>query len=287
MFPLTSKNKCVLRNRESYPVISYDGDKFIISDSKTNKQLYKYHKGHNYLDVDYFMNGDDWYTIKQNDRSLEIIIESSILSLSLYGKRGTRTDILGETDLGTLNLEFDKGKLGYFDRDTGNFVTYGTTKQKSKPKLPKLPIISERRLVVFINSLDIDELNFYVGYITDNSRYIAPYMYDTGLGYWINYGKIYGYVEIDSIFNRFYLSYTRDYSTDKIMGEVIRSAFIPGRETAEDKEYPVTIDDEKRFLSYYNGIKVSKSEYDDYIHGMIELLEEYLPKLLTGVVMSY
>lgn len=215
---------------------------------------------------------------------------------------------IGDRDDGTLYrgnvLEFDqKGnnrvllqKSGMYDDD--DIVPNGKSPEVILPAMPKSVDVTvvpdlkeykttnERRLVLFM-STDIPELSCFLGYITESSKYIAPNMYDTTLGYWINIGPIYGQVDINTKDNRFYLSFERDYQSGKLVNQFIRTSFMPLRETLGFSEY-VVLTDELWYLKYYDprgsGKTITQEEFIDYNNAKATVVSQYLPKVLTGLL---
>jgi len=61
-----------------------------------------------------------------------------------------------------------------------------------------LPLDTTTRIVIFTNS-DVPFLSWSLAVITSTSKYIAPYLYDTGYGVFISLGPIYGDVDINQL----------------------------------------------------------------------------------------
>jgi hypothetical protein len=152
---------------------------------------------------------------------------------------------------------------------------------------------NERRLVLFINS-DIPELDLFLGYITETSKYTAPYMYNTGIGYWINIGPIYGTIDINDVGNNFYLSYERDYQSGNLVNELIRTSFMPFLEAPQTGEYQMTgFGNVLWYVRYYNPVSsynssgnelITQEEYMKYKKEKADELSKYLPKVLSGLL---
>lgn len=148
-------------------------------------------------------------------------------------------------------------------------------------------IISERRLVLFVNNdPDIPELTLFMGYITDNSKYIAPYMIDTGNGYWINVGSIYGTIDINDLMDNFYLSFERSYDTGKLVNELIRTSFIPLYEAPSANEYRFVNPNSRElwYIRYYSqdesGKLVSQEDFNKYKAAKAGMLKDISSSLI-------
>lgn len=159
--------------------------------------------------------------------------------------------------------------------------------QKLTTTNPSIAGSNERRLVLFINS-DIQELDNFMGYITETSLYNAPYMIDTGIGFWINIGPIFGTVDINDVNNRFYLSYERDYQSGNLVNEFIRTSFMPFMEKPLVNEYP-TGKDELWYVKYYNpqtlkGDIITQEEFLKYKAAKEAMVKQYLPAVLGNLL---
>lgn len=182
-------------------------------------------------------------------------------------------------------------------------IDSGDTKISSIAISPK---ITEQRLVCFVGASDVPETDNFIGIIDDDSEYIAPHMYDLGYTFpidgkevpiWYNFGAIYGEVNIyyppspDGV-KQFRVSYERDIATSNLIGAVIRSSFIPFRETKEDNEYIVidSIDCVKWYVRYYDlagsGKLVTQDEAMDYQIERAEVIKSNLPNVL-GDLLGY
>lgn len=150
------------------------------------------------------------------------------------------------------------------------------------------PTINGRRLVVFTYNEDIDELIHHRGYITTNSRYIAPYMYDTGKGYWINYGKIYGFVEITDLKDNFFSSFTRDIISGKLNGMLTRTTFIPCREEKYGHEVSLVVNNEMLYRRFYcDGTLIDGCEYITRSLKLKLLVMEVIGRDVSSIVLEF
>lgn len=121
--------------------------------------------------------------------------------------------------------------------------------------------VSESLYVAFIGESDVPETNWFIGMMSGDSEYNAPYMFDSGLklngkNLWFNLGPIYGKPIICDLNGEFVVSYSRDLKTGKLVNSYIRTSFTPLHEKKESKEVSV-IDPEsklKLFIKYYDPL---------------------------------
>lgn len=149
-------------------------------------------------------------------------------------------------------------------------------------------VISERRFVIFAGCNDLKELEFHYGYITEDSRYIAPNMCKVSGNCWINIGKIYGHVVLTDHNNNFFMSFFRDFATGELDGELRRTTFIPLFEHQLPSEQSTIVNNEKLFTRYYHhGYLTEQKVYINHIVNVRKVLTLHLPKDLVNMVMGY
>lgn len=157
-----------------------------------------------------------------------------------------------------------------------------------------LPLDTTTRIVIFIDS-DVPFLSWSLGVITSTSRYIAPYLYDTGYGVFINLGPIYGDVDINQLDGTFLMSFKRSFDTGKLVDQYIRTPFIPYREQLEDDEYAIIVEPvfesgrcEKWYVKYYDplgsGKVIAQEEYQQYQAQKKKIVTNILPNVLGGLL---
>lgn len=187
---------------------------------------------------------------------------------------------------------FKAGKLFSTSEYTNRTATKSDTLVGDSSKYADLiasPLLTESRLVLFVGNQDIDELVLHGGYITDKSKYLAPFMYDSGRGYWINYGKIYGFVELIDMKGNFFMSFTRDFDTGELTGVLTRTTFIPTHEKRSKKESQIIVNNEKLYQRFYTneGIPISKAKYLKNKRDIKTVLDEVMIPCLSNMTIEY
>lgn len=196
----------------------------------------------------------------------EIIISNLTINLINYGT----------VDFDEVDYTFATGKI--FMRNL-RLNLMNCVFSMVKIDILKLSVTNEERIVIFlIRDHTIPETNNYIAKISSKSSYIAPYMYKTSHGFWINVGYVYGKVHLETIKGDQYLSYTRSYINNKLIGPVTRTCFIPFNE--QPKDYEIISSDGISYTRYYDykGGLCTFTEYNHYYQSIKDILSQFLPK---------
>lgn len=164
---------------------------------------------------------------------------------------------------------------------------------------PETHTEQERKIVIFADPAteSKDPLHRYLNQFfgTVEGFYVAPYACTVLRGLTIITRPIYGFVRLRTFpDSRFYLQYERN---DKgiVVGEVIRTRFIPFMETATRGEIEGCFEDQDGNLvpvcySYYDpagsGKRITREEYQAYLRQRKNLINELtaLPTVLTNLL---
>lgn len=206
-----------------------------------------------------------------NSIIFELVTENSTLMLKQFSTPD-------DNDISDTIFTADLGKKPDFKDSKGNL----------------LPLDTTTRIVIFTDS-DVPFLSWSLGVITSTSKYIAPYLYDTGYGVFINLGPIYGDVDINQLDGTFLMSFKRSFDTGKLVDQYIRTPFIPYREQLEDDEYPIIVEPvvesgrcEKWYVKYYDplgsGKVIAQEEYQQYQTQKKKIVTNILPNVLGGLL---
>lgn len=138
---------------------------------------------------------------------------------------------------------------------------------------------------------DVPHLCPFIGIIAATSEYVAPFLYDTGYGFYINIGPIYGSVDVNNIDGSFMLSFKRSFESGKLVDQYIRTPFIPYSELLEKDEYEVTINistKETWYVRYYDpfgsGKIISHDQYKRYQNERQLALGDIFPTVLQDLL---
>jgi hypothetical protein len=161
----------------------------------------------------------------------------------------------------------------------------------NKSKKYDLTIRTSRTIIHDSWVNDVPHLCPSIGIIANTSEYVAPFLYDTGYGFYINIGPIYGSVDVNNIDGSFMLSFKRSFESGKLVDQYIRTPFIPYSELPEKDEYEVTINTSTKetwYVRYYDpfgsGKVISYDEYKKYQNERQLALGGIFPTVLQDLL---